>query len=466
MCALFAQLIINGKNYGVHSFFVQLRSLTDHTLLPGVEFIGDVGPKFGFNSMDNGCLRFNNLRIPRGNMLARFVKVDKHGKFKTKQNVSSKINYGTMVFARVNFVVNAGNTLARACTIAVRYSTVRRQFPSKQDSKREEQVIDYQSQQYRLLPLVAASYAMLFTGARMLDRYNDLMNDIHQNKSVDEKLAQVHATSSGLKSLTTELTSRGIEECRLCCGGHGYSQMSGLPSLYATYVHKSTAEGDNWMLTQQVARYLFKCIDNPVGASTEYLIKYKGGANLEEKCQATSVEDFLRPNVQVEAYQHRAARLIHETAKKEKTEQVLIEIAQVSRAHSLLTIVQDFTNSYQQVTNNSLQKVLKQLCDLFALYHIEEGAVQFLEDGYMTSAQLQLVRKGVRSLLVQVRQEAVGLVDAFQFSDYQLNSALGRYDGKVYEALFEWMKQEPLNETDVPEGYEQYLKPLFTLSKL
>ena len=35
----------------------------------------------------------------------------------------------------------------------------------------------------------------------------------------------------------------------------------------------------------------------------------------------------------------------------------------------------------------------------------------------------------VRSLLAALRPEAVALVDAWDYSDYELNSALGRYDG-------------------------------------
>ena len=30
-----------------------------------------------------------------------------------------------------------------------------------------------------------------------------------------------------------------------------------------------------------------------------------------------------------------------------------------------------------------------------------------------------------------------------------LQSQLGRYDGNVYESLFEWAKQAPLNQTEV-----------------
>jgi len=56
---------------------------------------------------------------------------------------------------------------------------------------------------------------------------------------------QVHATSAGLKSLTTTLASNGIEECRKCCGGHGYSKAAALSDLFVNFVPACTYEGDN-----------------------------------------------------------------------------------------------------------------------------------------------------------------------------------------------------------------------------
>lgn len=55
-CVLMAQLVVGGKLLGVHPFFVQLRSMSDHKPLPGVT-LGDIGPKLGFNSSDNGFCR-------------------------------------------------------------------------------------------------------------------------------------------------------------------------------------------------------------------------------------------------------------------------------------------------------------------------------------------------------------------------------------------------------------------------
>jgi Acyl-CoA oxidase len=42
-------------------------------------------------------------------------------------------------------------------------------------------------------------------------------------------------------------------------------------------------------------------------------------------------------------------------------------------------------------------------------------------------------------------QEAVQITDAFGFTDYELGSVLGRYDGRVYETLWEEVKKDPVN---------------------
>jgi acyl-CoA oxidase len=69
-----AQLFIDSREYGPHAFIVQLRCLETHKSMEGVT-IGDIGPKFGYNGVDNGFLRFNHVLIPRDAMLSRFAQV-------------------------------------------------------------------------------------------------------------------------------------------------------------------------------------------------------------------------------------------------------------------------------------------------------------------------------------------------------------------------------------------------------
>eukprot|EP00049_Salpingoeca_infusionum_P002011 m.52896 g.52896 ORF g.52896 m.52896 type:complete len:76 (-) comp11340_c0_seq6:180-407(-) len=69
-------------------------------------------------------------------------------------------------------------------------------------------------------------------------------------------------------------------------------------------------------------------------------------------------------------------------------------------------------------------------------------------------------------MLEQIRPNAVALVDAFDLTDHVLNSALGRKDGKVYEALYDMAHREPLNQAEVAEGFKKHLQPLMKASRL
>lgn len=57
----------------------------DHKPLPGVE-VGDIGPKMGYNCKDNGYLMMKNIKIPRKNMLMKFQRVSKEGKYEVIGN--------------------------------------------------------------------------------------------------------------------------------------------------------------------------------------------------------------------------------------------------------------------------------------------------------------------------------------------------------------------------------------------
>lgn len=222
--------------------------------------------------MDNGFLLFNKLKIPHINMLARFAQVDKATN-KYLRPASPTLMYGTMTWVRANIVLQAGGVLARGVTIAIRYCAVRRQFQDR-DAKagaEENQVLNYKMVQVRLLPLLATMYALHFTGRGMMRLYQENQKRMNAASQADQEkrgagpeelragsdlLADLHATSCGLKALASTSAGEGLEVCRRACGGHGYSSYSGIGPWYADYLPTLTWEGDNYMLTQQVARYV------------------------------------------------------------------------------------------------------------------------------------------------------------------------------------------------------------------
>lgn len=71
----------------------------------------------------------------------------------------------------------------------------------------------------------------------------------------------------------------------------------------------------------------------------------------------------------------------------------------------------------------------------------------------MSPDQVSLAKQQLYVLLKEIRKEAVPLVDAFDFPDGVLNSALGRYDGDVYNHLFQWAQRAPRNKKKVGTIY-------------
>lgn len=138
---VFAKLIIDENKYGVHPFLVQLRDTDTWKFVKGVK-AGDIGPKFGYHSKNNGWCTFDNVRIPRDQMLMRYTQVEKDGTFSIAGDVRAL--YSIMMDIRVQLVGHSNDYLERALTIALRYSVIRRQFKNNlSNSKMETKLLDY-----------------------------------------------------------------------------------------------------------------------------------------------------------------------------------------------------------------------------------------------------------------------------------------------------------------------------------
>ncbi|KAG2435906.1 hypothetical protein HXX76_007101 [Chlamydomonas incerta] len=498
------------RDHGPHGFVVQIRAMDSHLPLPGVT-IGDIGPKFGFGGVDNGFMSFDHLRIPRDAMLMRFSQVTPEGVYVPPPPSNSKASYATMVFVRADIVKNSGSVLARAVTIATRYAAVRRQT-APGPGQRELQVLDYQNCAATLLPLLASAYALTFMGEDMMTMYKKFEADRDAGRF--EGLPELHALSSGLKALCTWAAADGIEECRRTCGGHGYSRLSGLPTLFASYVQNVTWEGDNNVLCLQTARFLIKALagvqaGKRVDGSAAYLNDAAAELAPGRRCAAAGEACWLRPEVAAAALRHAAARscaTAAETLAAASGGRLVFEGApwnsntvdsiRAAKAHCSLVLHATFLDSVARLEagagainintstaaavptsaaaggggagaagprlGGAAAGVLRQLAALYALDTLERGGglAVLLEDGYMSAVQAGALRRAHRGLLAALRPNAVALVDAFAFPDYLLHSALGRQDGDVYRGLLDMARGSPLNDTEEGPAWAEVLRPV------
>lgn len=401
-----------------------------------------------------------------------------------------------MMQVRAYIVNEAGKALAAGCTITTRYSVVRRQgfdlSKGGEKTKAEVQILDYKQQQHRILPLVASAYCFFFTGRKVLHDLQAIERNLVAGVGemvTKTEVADLHASSSCLKSFCSGVTADGIEDLRKACGGHGFLQASGLPELLGTYLQNPTVEGDNYMLPQQTVRVLLKIPQAVMSGDEEMMKAYEkcdsyylvqkiskimeGG---DSQCSAIEKDTFLDLNVLLEAFKHRTARMLIATAEcmqenisekgmsqQEAWNEGLVQFARVSRAHAMYLVLHNvcvFLNEEAHLTLGSAEvAVLKDLAILFALWWMEKDLGDFLEDGYLSGEQSSWVRKLVLTMMSKIRPEAVALVDAWDYSDFRLKSALGRFDGIVYPAIMESTSKDPLNATEPGPGYE-HLKRL------
>lgn len=77
----------------------------------------------------------------------------------------------------------------------------------------------------------------------------------------------------------------------------------------------------------------------------------------------------------------------------------------------------------------------------------------------LTEKDVQQMQQRLENVLTKIRPNAVGIVDGFDIPDKILSSALGAYDGNVYERLFLEAKKSPLNQEPVNRSFELSLKP-------
>jgi acyl-CoA oxidase len=201
-----ARLITKGKDYGFHPFFVQLRSLQDHTLLKGV-FCGDLGPKLGYRTTDNGFLQLTNVRIPREQMLMKYTKVAPDG---TYSNVRGwrKMLTANRLAAHIALVEILCKETEKALTIAIRYSAIRRQI-SARNGLPEAQILNHQVQQYRLFSSLSAAYCLSFISKYLWDFYQEDVERVSRKdmSTRDELLAN----TAGLKAFVATILSEGTK---------------------------------------------------------------------------------------------------------------------------------------------------------------------------------------------------------------------------------------------------------------
>jgi len=289
-------------------------------------------------------------------------------------------------------------------------------------------------------------------------------------------LAEMHATTSGLKTLVTTLTAQDLETARRSLGGHGFSEAAGIGRIYASYLPNATFEGDNFILDFQVVRAAlkaFKAHSSTQSPSVHTLSPFtRFLQHISENSPYLQPTSWHEPHNAVRILEKRALYIVRDHARHEHNPDASAA-QRVARAVTEAFVAAQVEQFIQDVPSQLPGTEAHAVADLLLLYlltSVENALVDLLSFGLLPTSLshrlhadgdcTRILRTVIQQQYLKLLPQTIGLTDAFGFSDWELDSALGVHDGKVYEALWERAQLDPLNKTEIPDGYEEYIRPI------
>ncbi|MRX38950.1 acyl-CoA oxidase [Flavobacterium sp. LC2016-23] len=427
MATVFAKLIIDGHDYGVNAFVVPLRDTNGNTL-PGIT-IGDCGHKMGLNGVDNGTISFDQVEIPKENMLDRFASVNDKGEFESpipSDNRRFFTMLGTLVGGRIGIPRSALAAAKSGLTIAIRYSDQRRQFGPEGGS--EVPILNYRMHQRRLLPHLAKTYAVHFALQYLTNRFLN---------RTESEMQEIEALAAGMKSYSTWSTRDILQECREAIGGKGYLSENRIDALKNDTEIYTTFEGDNTVLMQLVAKNRLSEFRKAFGEMgslgiINYVYENAKTAIAEKNpivTRKTDDEHLLDSEFHLQAFIHREKTILASAARRIKKlvdgglepydafNVVQHQMIDVAQAYLERIVLEQFQAAIKTVEDENSKVILTKLYQLYALSQIEKNKGWYLEDGYMEAVKTKAIRKMVNQLCWDIRPDAVSLVNAFDIPE-------------------------------------------------
>lgn len=92
---------------------------------------------------------------------------------------------------------------------------------------------------------------------------------------------------------------------------------------------------------------------------------------------------------------------------------------------------------------------------------IEENSCSALFDtGFLPAGSFRLMQRALEKSLADLRPQMVPLVESFYAPDSWIPSSIGNKEGDIYEMQLDEAKKTRLNRDEVPEYFEQLMKPI------
>ena len=461
MSVVLANLIVKGKDYGIHCFVVQIRD-DEHEVMPGVQII-DCGAKMGIHGVDNGILNFRNVIIPRENLLDKVTQVDKDGNVESlfaKKEKRFAVQLSSLSDGRIKAGLTGLTTGMLELTVAARFTAMHRQYGSDEDKYKEQIMLNYPLIQNNIIPYYAKCLVPYFMGVHVGDLWSKNYKRVFDPK--DQSVKEMHALISIYKPVCSWYQLKTGISAMHSCENFGFMQANGICGRIEDAHVNATWEGDNTVLLIQTTQFILSNLGKHAKGETiaykslSYLQKWI--PEIQESVKFTkpqSADAFENLDLLGELLEYRAAK-----AAIEGGMEIQLGLASNS-AFDAFNNSLPFANNKAALFYGELfmfnqcklgiltcenpknARFLKKVLTIYALTLVKETSEFYLD--YLNTEVISVIEDTLLKLFEEVKYNMIASLNFLYQDDHVIKSAIGSSDGNIYDRVISKLNSDRRN---------------------
>ena len=408
-----ARLLVNGADYGTHTFIWRIKDEKTNELLKGIEIRGAEN-KFS-STLEGIYVVFNKFKIPKDALLSRYITISNNGSISSTNN--PKIEESVKLAIHLNLLKYDWKGLFRLLLIACTNSKIPINLNSYAISHPKD-TIKYDVTENQLLPYVSLGYAIFFT-------YNFAKNNISDN------LNSLYSILICLKTFYLNEIIDGIKEIKDWWGNSAYLFLKNMTNL-TKIMSSNDAIDDEISMYQQNTKEIFKKLsqsrsgeshDGVYSYLNEFNDHWKNPPKLKLIKNAKNLVEIIKVSLlnQISKTGDLLKRK-YLTMDQKWNKFYLMEVIKTAKLNAIYNASKTFYGELDNLNlSDGLHNSLLRLCTIFWGKMITKYWDNIIINGNLEAVEFLALDKWINELIKEASPQLYNLVQPSSSSNFDAN---------------------------------------------